>query len=298
MKPRSIPPNKKLRSDSRLLRVGDKSAWNAAVTLFVLHIGLMDYFSKTPIRLLLLILFVPTLLWGYGKAIVRFAQITNNANERGEMATDSVTDRERANGKPNTKMNLGTQAVSAPKHRGIDAKRDLPQVANDLVDKWNRSNLNGGDSSSVSQTLDGELDVQTKESLVDARSAKRAMETIEANSEKAKALEPEIAKPKALESEKALKHSKKSMERSGSEIKPGSEIEPGGESATYSNRVLKPIIPVSTRMTDERNLKIKSVETNPKASVIRVLGIPTILFTGLFFVMWGIISGRIQRIMF
>lgn len=277
------------------MRVGDKSAWNAAVTLFVLQIGLMDYFSKTPIRLLLLILIVPTLLWGYGKAIVQFAQTTNNANERGDVATDSVTDRERADGsnrKTNAEANLGTRAVAAPKHRGIDANSALPQVADDLIEKSNRSHSTGGDSSSVSQALDGELNVQTKESLVDARSAKRAMETNDANSEKAKARGSEIANPKVLESEKALENSKKSMERSGG------VIEPGGESTTYSNRVLKPIIPVSTRMTDERNLKIKSVETPPQASVIGVLGIPTILFTGLFFVMWGIISGRIQRIMF
>lgn len=244
----------------------------------------MDYFSKTPIRLLFLILIVPTLLWGYGKAIVRFAQITNSASERGENATGSADDRKRAH---DSARKTNTEAT-----HGIDAKRGLPQVADTLIETAKCSNSNDGDSSAVSQTFDEDLDGQMKKSLDDARLAKSPDKSSNSNPENVKELGLEIAQPGILESKKDLEISKKSIDGSVG------GTEPDGESATYSNRVLKPVIPVLSRTTDDRNLNSESVKTNAQASVIRVLGIPTILFTGLFFVMWGIISGRIQRIMF
>lgn len=69
------------------------------------------------------------------------------------------------------------------------------------------------------------------------------------------------------------------------------------ENAYRSVRTRKPAIP-GTSNTSQTQTASDSTDGQSQISMIRVLGIPSVLFLGLFVVMWGIISGRIERLMF
>lgn len=257
----------------------------------VLKIGLMDYSTKIPIRLLLFILFVPALLWGYGKAIVRMAQINN---------VDLQTDRS-----DNTGSNRGTD--DEPLQAAINEKRvSENQVANQLNPYLADVDVAAADDTTTSQTTDSLQIDQPKKSVADTRLAKRPITPLSSSP-----IEPahSDASPKGAKSAAILNTNL--AEPSGAELldtdgisenlaeRSAPDIEPAGQTQTYTNRVLKPIIPAASPITvTDSNLNIKQTNQNAQPSFVGVLGIPTILFAGLFVVMWGIISGRIQRIMF
>lgn len=255
----------------------------------VLKIGLMDYSSKIPIRLLLFILFVPALLWGYGKAIVRMAQINNVGLQ---------ADRSDNNGSKRGTDNEPLQAA-------INEKRvSENQVAKQLNPYLADVDVAEADDTTTSQTTDSLQIDQPKKSVADTRLAKRptlpssspaesSSRVVSPKDAESAILNTNLAGPSGAEQLDTDGISKNLAERSAP------DIEPAGQTQTYTNRVLKPIIPAASPITiTDSNLNIEQTNQDAKPSFVGVLGIPTILFAGLFVVMWGIISGRIQRIMF
>lgn len=77
------------------------------------------------------------------------------------------------------------------------------------------------------------------------------------------------------------------------------KIEPDLPGGTYNQiRVKKPSIPSRFEATASNGGLQNSFRNESPFSFFGLLGVPTLVFSLLFFVMWGIISGKIQRIMF
>ena len=76
-----------------------------------------------------------------------------------------------------------------------------------------------------------------------------------------------------------------------------SNIEPDLPEETYNQvRAKKPAIPSQFDGANQA-ARQRNVSSDP-VSFLGLLGIPTLVFSVLFFVMWGVISVKIQRIMF
>lgn len=76
-------------------------------------------------------------------------------------------------------------------------------------------------------------------------------------------------------------------------------VEPDLTNETYNQvRAKKPSIPSRFDGKSGFDAGNENGDASQRMSVFKLLGLPTVVFGLLFFVMWGIISGRIQRIMF
>ena len=76
-------------------------------------------------------------------------------------------------------------------------------------------------------------------------------------------------------------------------------VEPDLTNETYNQvRAKKPSIPSRFDGQSGYDADNENGDVAQRTSVFKLLGLPTVVFGLLFFVMWGIISGRIQRIMF
>lgn len=75
-------------------------------------------------------------------------------------------------------------------------------------------------------------------------------------------------------------------------------IEPDLPVESYKQmKAKKPSIPPRFNGVNAANFESGVDHAGGNVSLLKLLGIPTVIFGALFFVMWGIISGKIQRIM-
>ena len=286
----------------------------------VSKIGLMDYSSKLPIRLLLIVLFVPALLWGYGKAIVRMAQINSVDLQTNESNTHDaeLADQDNAEFTQTTKKQP-RQSTTGP--NGLPPEHESPQVKMQRqVECVTDGDSNDSFVSDVYETsaprnAGSQTAQESEQPAADARLAKRPSTpastslpaTASAVESSNNAFSPKDGKSAMLDANPTKSTvvepsgGERTLDLKGENPAERSmpDIEPAGRKETYTNRVLKPISPATSpsNITDS-NSNNENADRNGQPSFVGVLGIPTVLFAGLFVVMWGIISGRIQRIMF
>ena len=119
----------------------------------------------------------------------------------------------------------------------------------------------------------------------------------ETDSKQPKPVQPANSKKKSTSNEVDLKVSAPILERDSLPVGPMIEPEliPGTYNQVYAK---KPSIPSRFDGSTVRDGQtIGPLEEN-QIPMLGLIGIPTLIFSLLFVVMWGIISGKIQRIMF
>lgn len=196
----------------------------------------MDFRSRIFLKVLFALLLIPTLIWGYSKAVFRVAQSSEDSAIDGPLDSD---------------------ATSKGKNEAPGQASAVPSI-----------------SSGENGIVNSPITVQTKQPI-----------------------DSEVAKSTDNSEDPIKAGNTASKEKAPDRVK--SETEPELDAETYNQmRVKKPSIPnrFGTVIGQERSRNQSSDKTS--VPMLGLLGVPTLVFSLLFFVMWGIISGRIQRIMF
>lgn len=221
----------------------------------------MDCKSNVILRVVVLIVVLPAVLWGYSKTVLGFVQTSNDTSVDGAIPAGSQPEKN------------GGEAT------GSDNLKSLPPA-------------NGRDAElQVSSPL--QTGFSTNSELVDVGAAGVDEGTAADRSEAGQPGAADIAGAAPIPGH--IETGSIAPERHN----PSSAIEPLQAEETYNQvRVKRPSIP--SRFDVPGNLKRSGEESKTGSPVgfVGLLGVPTLVFSLLFFVMWGIISGRIQRIMF
>lgn len=247
---------------------------------------------------------IPALIWGYGRSVIQLAQVGVFSGDSSESDRRQAKSGQRGNQESIatavTTANVSSQKASSQKALPAKALSETA-LSEKAASPASRSSVpvsNLGQNTAViqvdSETADYRRATSGSKHSGDSRSELSAKTENQPTSSRSP-LNPRSKR--ATEKKPSIPEKTKD---SGADFQvPPSISEPGSDPESYNQvRVRKPSIPSRFDGDDDSFGNRTAGKDREPVSLVGLLGIPTVLFGALFFLMWGIISGKIQRIMF